>query len=55
MADELRQMITDLPIPICMRLVPTTGAVVLLDLPELPLEWRGQLGPDGRTQGERIE
>lgn len=48
-------MITSLPIPYCMRFVPTTGAVVLLDLPELPPEWRDRLGPDGRTQGERIE
>lgn len=48
-------MITNIPIPTCMRLVPTTGAVVLLDLPELPPEWRGHIRSDGRAQGERIE
>lgn len=48
-------MIADFPIPRCMRLVPATGAVVLLHLPELPAAWRDLPAPSGRTQGEAVD
>jgi len=38
-----------------MRLVPSTGAVVLVDLPEVPEEHSAAPTPDGRTQGRRME
>ena len=40
-------MLTSFVIPRGMRLVPNTGAVVLVDLPELPAHWRKQTAPDG--------
>jgi hypothetical protein len=48
-------MLTTLVIPRGMRLVPNTGAVVLVDLPDLPAGWRKQRTPDGSTHGERID
>lgn len=48
-------MPTSFVVPRGMRLVPNTGAVVLVDLPELPVDWRKRPGPDGMTQGERID
>ena len=48
-------MLNTLIIPAGMRLVPNTGAVVLVDLPELPADLREQPAPDGGTQGQRID
>ena len=48
-------MLATFVIPHGMRLVPNTGAVVLVDLPDLPAGWREQPRPDGSTQGERID
>lgn len=48
-------MIADFPIPCGMRVVPATGAVVLVDLPELPAAWHDLPTPDGRTHGEAVE
>jgi hypothetical protein len=48
-------MLNSFVIPRGMRLVPNTSAVVLVDLPELPADWRRQSAPDGLTHGERVD